>query len=155
MFNVMSRRSPFPRVKIPRRYKLNGVSSVAEVQACIENITGKPITIQRITEEADGQCLGKLTRLADTDLVQHSPTISELHRQQMILHEFAHIIQSEEGWGPELSSRLPLDEDSVYADAAEYHAEAVADMIASYLRKFNPSPHLGLNQKPLYERLLK
>lgn len=80
---------------------------------------------------------------ADRDIVRHAPAKSDWHRQQIILHEFSHMILDHdlEGQDSELVKALLPDLDpeqvlralarSSYTDNAELAAEALADQLAT------------------------
>lgn len=145
------RNSAYPRVRIPRRYRMHHASDLNQVKQCIEHITGKSIVIESKRRSSDETHLGLLVRRPEADYVSHSPSLSELHIQQMILHEFAHIIQSEDGMHEQLQGQIPMDFRSVYEEQLEFHAEALADLLAATIRRNRGSRGLGSVQRPIHE----
>lgn len=143
----------YPTVRIPGIYGISGAVSLESIQASIERVTGKPIVIEQGKHDSSDSCLGTLVRHPTFDLIIHAPTLSQLHLQQLVLHEFAHIMQSDTGLDAELAGRISLDCESVYEEQIEFHAEALADHMAAMIRRSTPSPALGHARIPLYGKV--
>lgn len=140
----------YPEVRIPASYNFSGVISLASIKRSIEEKTGKPIIIEQGKHNSAEGCSGSLERHPEFDLVTHAPTLSQLHLQQLLLHEFAHIIQSETGLDEQLNGTILLDFSSAYSEEIEFHAEALADRMAELIRLSTPCPQIGLAASPLY-----
>ncbi|MFB9818911.1 hypothetical protein [Arthrobacter ramosus] len=109
----------------------------------LERKRGRTITVTELPELAKEELCGVWLICEDRDVVLHAPTKSDWHRQQIILHEFSHMILDHdlEGISSELvKSFLPdLDPERVlralarssYTDDAELAAEALADRLAT------------------------
>jgi Zn-dependent peptidase ImmA (M78 family) len=109
----------------------------------LEQKRGRPITVADLPELAGEELCGIWLVCADKDIVLHAPTKSEWHRQQIILHEFSHMILDHDlecGSSELVKSLLPdLDAEQVlralarssYTDDAELTAEALADQLAT------------------------
>jgi hypothetical protein len=113
----------------------------------LERGRGRPITVAELPELAREEVCGIWLICEDRDVVLHTPTQSDWHRQQIILHEFSHMILDHdlEGISSELVKRfLPdLDGEMVlralargsFTDDAELTAEALADQLATRIIK--------------------
>ncbi len=88
-----------------------------------------------------------LVELDDEDLIFHAPTESALHRQQFVLHEFAHLIMGhidgEELRAPDFllpdippETRRRLLRRQDLNDRLEIEAESLADHLAAAIRQW-------------------
>ncbi|MDQ0242447.1 hypothetical protein [Arthrobacter bambusae] len=104
---------------------------------------GRTITLVELPELAKEELCGVWLVCEDQDIVLHAKTKSDWHRQQIILHEFSHMILKHDLDGQStalVKSLLPdLDPEQVlralarssYTDDAELAAEALADQLAT------------------------
>lgn len=112
----------------------------------LEKLRGKPILIQPMEGPTDKVC-GLWFGLDDVDLILHAQAASDVHRQQIILHEFAHMIlrHDQEELSPEYARNFfpDLDPDRVvkalkrsdFMDEFEVAAELLADRLAARIRR--------------------
>lgn len=109
----------------------------------LERKRGRITTVAELPELAGEELCGIWLVCADEDIVLHAPTKSDWHRQQIILHEFSHMILEHDldGQSSEMAKSLLPDLDgelvlralarSSYTDDAELAAEALADQLAT------------------------
>ncbi|WP_437773467.1 hypothetical protein [Arthrobacter sp. KNU40] len=109
----------------------------------LERKRGRTITVAELPELAGEELCGIWLICADRDIVLHARTESDWHRQQIILHDFSHMILDHDldHQGSEMTKRLLPDLDgeqvlralarSSYTDNAELTAEALADQLAT------------------------
>lgn len=113
----------------------------------LERIRGRKIVIQSMDKMPTDKVCGLWFGLDHMDLILHAPAASEMHRQQIVLHEFAHMILMHE---QEVISHdyakafFPdLDPDRVVKalkrtdllNEFEVTAELLADRIAARIRR--------------------
>jgi DNA-directed RNA polymerase specialized sigma54-like protein len=115
-----------------------------ELQLIVEDDRGKSIAIKQVKSLGNDQLSGLWLSLPDTELILHAET-SPIHRQQIILHEFAHMLLGHDELMQDskyVRSLLPdLDNDMVvkalsrcdHLDDIEVAAESLADMLAARL----------------------
>lgn len=113
----------------------------------IEAIRGKKIVIQPMDNTPTDKVCGLWFGLDDMDLILHAKAASEVHRQQIVLHEFAHmILRHEQEVVPKtyVETFFPdLDPDRVvralkrsdFLDEFEVTAELLADRLANRIRR--------------------
>ncbi|WAH96288.1 hypothetical protein [Arthrobacter sp. MMS18-M83] len=109
----------------------------------LERKRGRTITVTELPELAKEKLCGVWLICEDQDIVLHAPTKSDWHRQQIILHEFSHMILEHDldSQNSALVKSLLPDLDpaqvlrtlarSSYTDDAELAAEALADQLAT------------------------
>jgi len=66
--------------------------SMRSIQTHLETASGRPIVIKPIDNTPTDKVCGLWFGLDDLDLILHAKAASEVHRQQIVLHEFAHMI---------------------------------------------------------------
>jgi hypothetical protein len=66
--------------------------SLRSVQSHLEKASGRKIVIKPMDSTPTDKVCGLWFGLDNMDLIFHAPAASEVHRQQIILHEFAHMI---------------------------------------------------------------
>ncbi|UKA60425.1 hypothetical protein [Arthrobacter sp. FW306-2-2C-D06B] len=113
------------------------------IHAKLEAQRGRTITVAEIPGLSGTELYGLWLICADRDVVLHAPAKSLWHRQQIILHEFSHLIlghDRETQSGQAVNSLPPdLDGEQVlralarggYTDDAELTAETLADQLAT------------------------
>lgn len=113
----------------------------------MEQLRGRKILIQPMDGAPTDKVCGLWFGLDDLDLILHAPAASEVHRQQIVLHEFAHMILRHEQ--EEVSSEYTraffpdLDPGRVlmalkrsdFLDEFEVAAELLADRLAARIRR--------------------
>lgn len=126
---------------LPRDATLRLIHSKLQAQR------GRTITVEELPGLSGRDLCGVWLICPDQDIVLHAPAKSIWHRQQIILHEFSHMILHHDLVGCDseaINSLLPdLDGEDVlralarssYTDDAELTAEALADQLATRLIK--------------------
>ena len=66
--------------------------SMSSIQTHLETASGRPIVIKPIDNTPTDKVCGLWFGLDGLDLILHAKAASEVHRQQIVLHEFAHMI---------------------------------------------------------------
>ncbi len=129
--------------KAEHRFGLPNDATLRFIQERLEAQRGRPIVIGELPELAKEEVCGVWLVCVDRDVVLHAPTKSDWHRQQIILHEFSHMILDHDRDGvsselvkrflPDLGGELVLRAlaRSSYTDDAELTAEALADQLAT------------------------
>jgi hypothetical protein len=129
--------------KAEHAFSLPNDATLQFIHEKLERNRGRKITVSELPELAGEELCGVWLVCADRDIVLHAPTKSDWHRQQIILHEFSHMILNHdlEGQDSELVKALLPDLDpeqvlrtlarSSYTDNAELTAEALADQLAT------------------------
>lgn len=75
-----------------RQLDLGAHPSLNSIKSSLEAARGRPITIMELpTLRGDDLC-GLCVAYSSHDVVVHAPPRSRLHQQQIIVHEFAHMI---------------------------------------------------------------
>lgn len=120
--------------------------SMRSIQSHLEDHRGRKIVIKPIENTPTDKVCGLWFGLDDLDLILHARAASEVHRQQIILHEFAHMIlrHDQEELSHEYASIFfpDLDPERVvtalkrtdFFDEFEVTAEILADRLASRIR---------------------
>ena len=120
--------------------------SLASIQAHLERQRNRSIVIKPI-EGATNKVCGLWFGLDHMDLILHARAASEVHRQQIILHEFAHMIlrHEQETMSAEYAGTFfpDLDPERVvkalkrtdFLDELEVTAELLADRMAALIRR--------------------
>ncbi|MRG58788.1 hypothetical protein GE115_02710 [Agromyces sp. CFH 90414] len=129
-----------------RELALGDEFTFPELVAAVEERRGRSIRIIELEDlgHEAGLC-ALLIECDDEDLIFHAPTESLLHRQQFVLHEFAHLLLGHiDGQEPSLPDfllpdippetrrRLLRRQDSY--DPQEVEAESLADRFAAAIR---------------------
>lgn len=126
--------------------------SLGSIQRHLESDRNRLIVIKPIDNTPTDKVCGLWFGLDDMDLILHAPAASEVHRQQIVLHEFAHMIlrhDQEEVTHEYASVFFPdIDPDRVvtalkrtdFLDEFEVTAELLADRLASRIRRSRPQP---------------
>lgn len=121
--------------------------SLQSVQRQLEATRGRHIVIKPIDSPINDKVCGLWFGLDDLDLILHARADSGILRQQIILHEFAHMIlrHEQEAVGHEYTSVFfpDLSPERVvtalkrtdFMDELEVTAELLADRLASRIRK--------------------
>jgi hypothetical protein len=121
--------------------------SLGSIQTHLEGIRGRRIVIEPIDKTPTDKVCGLWFGLDDLDLILHAQAASEVHRQQIILHEFAHMIlrheQEEVSHDYAIAFFPDLEPDRVinalkrtdFFDEVEVTAELLADRLASRIRR--------------------
>jgi hypothetical protein len=129
--------------KAERGFGLPSDATLHFIQGKLEAERGRTITIAEVPGLSGTELCGLWLICADRDIILHAPAKSVWHRQQIILHEFSHIILGHdlEGRSGELVNALLPDLDgehvlralarSSYTDDAELTAETLADQLAT------------------------
>ena len=66
--------------------------SMRSIQTHLETASGRPIVIKPIDNTPTDKVCGLWFGLDNLDLILHAKAASEVHRRQIVLHEFAHMI---------------------------------------------------------------
>ncbi|WP_138445233.1 hypothetical protein [Sinomonas susongensis] len=131
----------FRDLDVPERLTLEALRQL------LEDDRGKEIVIREVSELGRNQISGLWLSFPATDLILHAETASPLHREQIILHEFAHMALNHERLMDEedhLATLLPdLSPDLVSKCLArcqrhtepEIVAESLADLFADALAR--------------------
>ncbi|HEX9089108.1 MAG TPA: hypothetical protein VF867_16580 [Arthrobacter sp.] len=121
--------------------------SLQSVQTHLEASTGRPIVIRPIGNTRTDKVCGLWFGLDDMDLILHAQAASDVHRQQIVLHEFAHMIlrhdQEELSFDYAKAFFPDLTPDRViralkrtdFFDELEATAELLADRLAARIRR--------------------
>lgn len=125
-----------------RSFDLSHEVTLRSIQDKLEMQRGRTITVDELPGLSETELCGIWLICADRDIVLHAPGKSSWHRQQIILHEFSHMILQHDLEEPRedlVTAFLPdLGVDvlraigrSSYTDDAELTAEALADHLAT------------------------
>ncbi|WP_120520787.1 hypothetical protein [Arthrobacter celericrescens] len=129
--------------KAERGFGLPSDATLRFIHRKLEEQRGRTITVAEVPGLAGTELCGLWLICADRDIVIHAPAKSSWHRQQIILHEFSHMILGHDlktKGSERFSTLLPnLDEQQIlrtlarssYTDDAELAAEALADQLAT------------------------
>jgi hypothetical protein len=133
--------------KIARRaergFGVPGDATLRFIHTKLEAQRGRTIAIAEVPGLARRELCGLWLICEDRDVILHAPAKSVWHRQQIILHEFSHMILGHDldGQGGDTLEHLVPDLDnqqvlralarSSYSDDAELTAEALADQLAT------------------------
>jgi hypothetical protein len=129
------------------RLQLTEPVSVQSIQAHLEAGRGRRIVIKPIDNTPTDKVCGLWFGLDDLDLILHARAASEVHRQQIILHEFAHMILRHEqedlshdyakSFFPDLAPERVISalKRTDFFDELEVTAELLADRLASRIRR--------------------
>lgn len=121
--------------------------SLRSIRTHLETARGRKIVIKPINHSPTDKVCGLWFGLDNLDLILHAQAASEVHRQQIILHEFAHMIlrHDQEDMPPGYAKAFfpDLDQERVikalkrtdFFDEFEVTAELLADRLASRIRR--------------------
>ena len=124
--------------------------SLRSIQTHLEATNQRRIVIKPIQGTPTDKVCGLWFGMDDLDLILHAPAASEVHRQQIVLHEFAHMILRHEQEVVTHDYAMvffpDLDPERVVAalkrtdffDELEVTAEILADRLASRIRRSYP-----------------
>ena len=119
--------------------------SLTSIQAHLERQRNRKIVIKPIEGATDKVC-GLWFGLDHMDLIMHARAASEVHRQQIVLHEFAHMVlrHEQDTVSAEYAGTFfpDLDPERVvkalkrtdFLDELEVTAELLADRLAARIR---------------------
>lgn len=126
--------------------------SVGSIKAHLEDSRGRRILIEPIKDTPTDKVCGLWFGLDDVDLILHARAASEIHRQQIILHEFAHMIlrhdQAEvshdnaRAFFPDIDPKRVVTalKRTDFFDTFEVTAEILADRLAARIRSSRKRP---------------
>ncbi|UIK88976.1 hypothetical protein [Arthrobacter polaris] len=129
--------------------QLDAHPDLHSIQAWLEAKTGRPITIVELPAMRGDDLCGMYVSYKDFDVVVHAPPRSAWQRQQIILHEFSHMILNHQLTATSLELvRLPgfpetplkvLGRTS-FDDDDEATAEYLADLLTARIHARNQDP---------------
>jgi hypothetical protein len=132
---------------------LGGSFGLDELLDAVSAGRGRPIDIQAVRGLGAGQVTALWLSLPEVELILHAETESELYREQVILHELAHMVLGHDvldGESSAVHSLLPdLSGALVRGALARCHershrevaAELLADLLATGLSGSRRRPH--------------
>lgn len=138
------------RARAQEAEELLGLSEQASLHSIhrhLERLRGRKIVIQPMQGMHTDKVCGLWFGLDHLDLILHAPAASEVHRQQIVLHEFAHmiLIHEQEAVSPEYAKAFFPDLDpgrvlkalkrTDFLDEFEVTAELLADRLAARIRR--------------------
>lgn len=121
--------------------------TLESIQQHLEKLRGRKIIIKPMHTAPQDKVCGLWFGLDDMDLILHAPAATGVHRQQIILHEYAHMIlrHRQEVVSAELTKVFFPDlapdrvvtalKRSDFLDEFEITAELLADRLAARIRK--------------------
>ncbi|MCB5281121.1 hypothetical protein [Arthrobacter sp. ES1] len=121
--------------------------SLGSIQRHLEELRGRTIKIAPMEGAPTDTVCGLWFGVNDMDVILHAPGASAVHRQQIILHEFAHMIlrHEQERVSPEYAQTFfsEVDGESVitalkrsdFLNEFEITAEILADRLAARIRR--------------------
>lgn len=134
---------------VNRRLDLGPHPDLNSIKSWLEAKRGRPITIMELpTLRGDDLC-GMFVAYEHLDVVVHAPPNSTWHQQQIILHEFAHMILNHQLSGTSLDlMKLPgFPENPLkvlgrtsFDDDTEAAAEYLADLLTARIHPRIPEP---------------
>lgn len=139
-------RSAFKDLKLPRNLTLDSLISFMEKRR------GRPIVIAPMEGLSVAETCGLWFSTDSTEFIFHAPTGSELHRQQCISHELAHMILRHDETVVSLDYAATLFPDldgqkvrsalgrSAFLDKEEIAAEMLADLLSGAIRNRTREP---------------
>ena len=129
--------------------QLDAHPDLYSIQAWLEAKTGRPITIVELPAMRGDDLCGMYVSYEHLDVVVHAPPRSAWQRQQIILHEFSHMILNHQLTATSLElARLPgfpetplkvLGRTS-FDDDDEATAEYLADLLTARIHARNQNP---------------
>lgn len=128
-------------------FGLTGPATLSSTHRHLEAMRGRKIVIQPMENTPTDKVCGLWFGLDDLDLILHAAAASEVHRQQIVLHEFAHMILRHEQevvstayaemFFPDLNPDRVIKalKRSDFLDEFEVTAELLADRLAARIRR--------------------
>lgn len=126
-----------------RQLDLGAHTDLDSIKKSLEATRGRPITIMELpTLRGDDLC-GLCVAYSSHDVVVHAPPRSRLHQQQIIVHEFAHMILNHQVTATSLDlvqlpgfNETPLQVlgRNSFDDDDEAAAEYLADLLMARIR---------------------
>ncbi|MFQ4149725.1 hypothetical protein AAGW05_13685 [Arthrobacter sp. LAPM80] len=131
--------------KVVRQLGLGDHSDMHSIQTRLEAIRDRPITIMELPTMNKGDVSGFWAYYENQDVIVHAPPQSTMQLQQIVLHEFAHMLLDHEHAAVSLSLPLlqlpgipgtPLMtlERTNFEDQDEASAEYLADLLAATMQ---------------------
>lgn len=126
-----------------RQLELGNRPDLNSIKSWLEAKRGRPITIMELPSLHGNDLCGMFVSYEHLDVVVHAPPRSRLHQQQIIVHEFAHMILNHQLTATSLDLlQLPgFPETSLkvlgrtsFDDEAEAAAEYLADLLMARIR---------------------
>jgi hypothetical protein len=126
--------------------------SLRSIQSHLEMASGRKIVIKPMDNTPTDKVCGLWFGLDRLDLIFHAPAASEVHRQQIILHEFAHMILRHDQevishdyakvFFPDLDPQRVITalKRTDFLDEFEVAAELLADRLAARIRRSLQGP---------------
>jgi hypothetical protein len=126
--------------------------SLRSIQTHLETASGRKIVIKPMDNNPTDKVCGLWFGLDSMDLIFHAPAASEMHRQQIILHEFAHMILRHDQevvshdyakvFFPDLDPERVITalKRTDFQDEFEVAAELLADRLAARIRQSLQGP---------------
>lgn len=137
---------------------LGGRPNLSSIQSWLEAERGHPIIVLEEPTLVGTDLCGLLYVYTDRDIIRHAPPRSSWHRQQIILHEFAHLILGHQHTATSMElTHLPgfpekpstvLGRGS-FEDADEATTEYLADLLSERIRRHltdEPDDESGFNK---------
>ena len=131
------------------RLELGAHPDLSSIKAWLEAKTGRPITVVELPALGGDDLCGMYVSYKDHDVVVHAPPRSAWQRQQIVLHEFSHMILNHQLTATSLELvRLPgIPETPLkvlgrtsFDDEAEATAEYLADLLTARIHARNQDP---------------
>ena len=125
--------------------------SLESIHRQLEKLRDRTIMIKPMSGAPSDIVCGLWFSVNNLDLIFHAPGASEVHRRQIVLHEFSHMIlrQEQERVSPDYARKFfpSVKDDSVvlalkrsdFLDEFEITAELLADRLAARIRKSQDS----------------
>ena len=139
----MSRKAVSSAKSARRQLGLPGRLTIEGLHSYLEQSRGRPIVVQTMqSPSADRQICGLWIETEEYDYIFHADAASELHRRQILLHEYAHMLMHHNEHdvpGDSVATLFPdLDAETVVrvlsrgnsTSMMEAEAEALADLMA-------------------------
>lgn len=131
---------------------------LSSIKSWLEAERGHPIFIMEEPTLLGSDLCGLLYVYFDRDIIRHGPPRSSWHRQQIILHEFAHLILGHQHTATSMDlTKLPGFPEKPskvlgrvsFEDADEAATEYLADLLAESIRRHltdEPDDESGFNK---------
>ncbi|NVM97756.1 hypothetical protein [Arthrobacter sp. SDTb3-6] len=147
--------------KAEQELNLPSQLSLESLRDHLEEKRKREIVIEELADLPGNDVCGVWLGTEEKDLILHTPTPWQWHRQQIILHEFGHMILSHDLDATpadlKMASILDIDPTTVryiflrgsYSDEAERAAEMVADRLSARMLNSEPplaSEHLAFGE---------
>lgn len=135
-----------------RQLDLGARPDLNSIKSWLEANRGRPITIVELPTLYGHELCGMCVAYENLDVIAHAPTSSSWHRQQIILHEFAHLILGHHQTATTLNlvhlpgfpeQPLKVLGRSSFDDVDEAITEYLADLLAERIRRHLLAPPDG------------